>query len=160
MPRAARPGPSALAVLTVSRKHQDVDTSADAVVEELTSSQSWQLLRDAPVGRLAVVLGDGPEIFPVNHVVDHGSVVFRTGEGTKLRGAIGRAVAYEADGVDATGRAWSVVVKGHAHEVLQLHELIDALDLPLFPWQAGLKPRFVRIVAEQVTGRRFVPRRR
>ena len=136
-----------------------METSAE-FVDELTSSQSWQLLREAAVGRLAVVLGDGPEIFPINHVVDHGSVVFRTREGTKLQGAIGRVVAYEADGVDADGRAWSVVVKGHAHEVRQLHDVIDVLGLDIFPWQSGAKPRFVRIHAEQVTGRRFVPVRR
>lgn len=125
-------------------------------MEELTSSQSWQLLREAAVGRLAVVLGNGPEIFPVNHIVDHGSVVFRTGEGTKLQAAIGQAVAYEVDGLDDAGRAWSVVVKGHAHEVRQLHHLIDVLALPLSPWQGGAKPHFVRIQAEEVTGRRFV----
>jgi uncharacterized protein len=28
--------------------------------------------------------------------------------------------------------------------------------LPLFPWQAGPKPRYVRIELAQVTGRRFV----
>jgi len=137
-----------------------MDAAADAIVEELTSSQSWQLVRDAPMGRLAVVLGEGPEIFPVNHVVDHGSVVFRTAEGTKLQGAVGRAVAYEVDGLDDSGRVWSVVVKGHAHEVRQLHDVIDVLGLALFPWQSGAKPHYVRIQAEQVTGRRFVPVRR
>ena len=28
--------------------------------------------------------------------------------------------------------------------------------LPLFPWQAGPKPRYVRIEPASVTGRRFV----
>ena len=125
-------------------------------VEELTSNQSWQLLRESAVGRLAVVLDKGPEIFPVNHIVDHGSVIFRTGEGTKLHAAVGRTVAYEVDGLDDAGRAWSVVIKGHAHEVRQLHDVIDALALPLFPWQGGPKPHFVQIQADEVTGRRFV----
>jgi nitroimidazol reductase NimA-like FMN-containing flavoprotein (pyridoxamine 5'-phosphate oxidase superfamily) len=55
---------------------------------------------EAVVGRLAVVAGDQPEIFPVNYL-DHGSIVFRTGEGTKLAIAIGRLVAFEVDGYDA-----------------------------------------------------------
>ena len=31
----------------------------------------------------------------------------------------------------------------------------DALDLPLFPWHAGPKHRFVRIEPIEITGRRF-----
>jgi nitroimidazol reductase NimA-like FMN-containing flavoprotein (pyridoxamine 5'-phosphate oxidase superfamily) len=98
-----------------------------------------------------------PDIFPVNHVVDHGTVVFRTAEGTKLAAAVlGTAVAYEVDGYDpARGTAWSVVVKGRAVEIQRLYELLEATDLPLFPWHAAPKGRFVRIEPESVTGRRF-----
>jgi hypothetical protein len=32
---------------------------------------------------------------------------------------------------------------------------MDTIDLPLFPWQAGDKGRFLRIVPTTVTGRRF-----
>jgi hypothetical protein len=40
-------------------------------------------------------------------------VLFRTAEGTKLRAAVGRDVAFGADGYDAgAGQVWSVVVKG------------------------------------------------
>ena len=112
------------------------------------------------MGRLAVVLDGRPDIFPLNHVVDRGSLVFRTDMGTKLLGAVGQQVAYEIDGYDAAnGEAWSVVVKGRAHEVRQLHDVIDTVSLPLFPWQGGAKPRFVRIEADQVTGRRFATTR-
>ena len=76
----------------------------------------WNLLRSAEVGRLAVSIKDQPDIFPINFVVDHGTVVFRTAEGTKLAAAVlGRGVAFEADGFDAgAGEAWSVVIKGRA----------------------------------------------
>jgi hypothetical protein len=47
------------------------------------------------------------------------------------------------------------VVKGSAHEVERMHELFDIADLPLFPWHAGPKHRYVRIVPVEVTGRRF-----
>lgn len=126
------------------------------VTTVLSVSESWALLREAQVGRLAVVIDDHPEIFPVNHIVDHGTVVFRTAEGTKLAAAVGRQVAFEADGYDVgTGEAWSVVVKGKAYEVKQLHEVIDALELPLFPWHATPKPRIIRIQVDSITGRRF-----
>jgi nitroimidazol reductase NimA-like FMN-containing flavoprotein (pyridoxamine 5'-phosphate oxidase superfamily) len=127
-----------------------------APMEHLSVSESWSLMRSAPTGRLAVVVDGKPEIFPLNHVVDHGTLVFRTAEGTKLAGTIGHDVAYEADGVDAGGAvAWSVVVKGHAREVARLHESIESLDLPLHPWHQGPKPRIIRIEPEEVHGRRF-----
>jgi nitroimidazol reductase NimA-like FMN-containing flavoprotein (pyridoxamine 5'-phosphate oxidase superfamily) len=133
-----------------------MEITANPVVQELTSNQSWQLLRDAPVGRLAVLVDGRPDIFPLNHVVDRGSLVFRSDKGTKLLAAVGQQVAYEVDGYDdATGEAWSVVLKGRANEVRQLHDVIETVDLPLFPWQGGVKPRFVRIEVDEVTGRRF-----
>ena len=37
----------------------------------------------------------------------------------------------------------------------RVHALIDAVDLPLFPWHTAPKPHVVRIEPMQVTGRRF-----
>jgi len=109
------------------------------------------------VGRLAVWAANHPDIFPINYKVDHGTLVFRTGEGTKLHAALGDApVALEADGVDQdTGIAWSVVVKGGAVGVTLTQEVLDTVGLLLFPWQAGRKDAFVRIVPTSITGRRF-----
>ena len=117
----------------------------------------WDLLRSCDVGRLAVSFGDQPDIFPVNFVVDHGTIVFRTAEGTKLAAAVlGRGVAFEVDGYDAdAGEAWSVVAKGRATEIERMQDVFEALDLPLFPWHAAPKHRFVRIEPEDVSGRRF-----
>ena len=133
--------------------------TADVVsaVAILTAPECWDELRRAEVGRLAVSIADRPDIFPINYVVDHGTVVFRSAEGTKLAAAVlGRAVAFEVDGYDPVlGEAWSVVIKGEAREIERMDELFDALDLPLFPWQASPKHRFVRIIAAEITGRRF-----
>ena len=127
----------------------------DPTIVELDEHQCWDLLRSQEVGRLAVAIANHPDIFPVNFVVDHASVVFRTAEGTKLAAAVlGESVAFETDG-ESDGEAWSVVVKGRAVEIEQMYELFDALDLPLYPWHAAPKHRFVRILPELVTGRRF-----
>jgi hypothetical protein len=125
--------------------------------EVLETNVCWQLLRAAEVGRLAVSITDHPDLFPVNYIVDHGTVVFRTAEGTKLAASVlGRAVAFEIDGYDPLrGDAWSVVVKGHATEIERMQDVFDALDLPLFPWHATPKPRFVRIEPFDISGRRF-----
>lgn len=123
----------------------------------LSASECWDRLRSVEVGRLAVSLDDVPDIFPVNYAVDRGSIVFRTAAGTKLAATDGRPVAFEVDGYDASvGVAWSVVVKGTAAHVRDLHAVFDSAELPVFPWEGGPKPYFVRIVSESITGRGFV----
>ena len=123
---------------------------------ELSTTESWTLLREAVVGRLAVIVDDRPDIFPVNHLVDHGSVVFRTAAGSKLAGAAGHFVAFEVDGYDRlTASAWSVVMKGEAQEVNRLYDVLEVIELPLFPWHTAPKPHFIRIEPDSITGRRF-----
>ncbi len=129
----------------------------ERTVEELSQDACWALLRTTTVGRLAVWVVDHPDIFPLNYAVDHGTVVFRSKAGTKVFAALSDApVALEADGYDAgTAEAWSVVIRGNAEEIAGGPDLIDTLDLPLFPWQAGDKGRFIRIVPTATSGRRF-----
>ena len=131
--------------------------SASADTEILDEATCWDLLASTPVGRLAVAIAGHPDVFPVNHVVDGSSLVFRTAEGTKLAASVlGTAVAYEADGWSvADGEVWSVVLKGTAVEIEDMCELLDALDLALFPWNAAVKHRVVRIRPTEITGRRF-----
>jgi len=126
-------------------------------VQNLEHHECWAMLRTVSVGRLAVMADGRPDIFPINYTVDGGTVVFRTGQGTKLSAASGdAAVAVEADGVDPeSGLAWSVVVKGTAEVVKRAEDVLDTSRLYLFPWQAGRKDAFVRITPDSVTGRRF-----
>ena len=132
-------------------------TSMPTPTTKLEPDACWALLRGTDVGRLAVVVGERPEIFPVNYAVDRGTVVFRTDPGTKLAGVVSApAVAFEVDGYDEeSDQAWSVVVKGSAEVVRGFIQLLDTTDLPVFPWQATTKGQFVRVVADEVTGRRF-----
>lgn len=125
--------------------------------EVLLDDECWVLLDTASVGRLAIAIAGKPDIFPVNFVVDGDSLVFKTGAGTKFAAAaLLHDVALEIDGYEPEDRtAWSVVVKGRAHEVERMEEVFAAEDLPLFPWAAHPKPNFVRITVDQITGRRF-----
>jgi nitroimidazol reductase NimA-like FMN-containing flavoprotein (pyridoxamine 5'-phosphate oxidase superfamily) len=129
----------------------------DETTTELTSRESWELLGTTDVGRLAVCLGDAPDIFPVNFVVANGTVVFRTSPGLKhVSARLHGVVALEADGVDReAGIAWSVVLKGRARDVTLQNELDFVRTLPLRPMHDGAKPLFVRIEPDVVTGRRF-----
>lgn len=126
-------------------------------IEILDVDTCWDLLAAAPVGRLAVSIAGHPDIFPVNHVVDRRSVVFRTAEGTKLAASVlGLSVAFEADGWSPTdGDVWSVVLRGAATEIEALDDLMATDDLALYPWSASVKHRVVRITPTEITGRRF-----
>ncbi|CAG7638281.1 pyridoxamine 5'-phosphate oxidase family protein [Rhodococcus opacus] len=126
-------------------------------VRELAVNECWALLRTESVGRLAVWVDDHPDIFPLNYAVDHGTIVFRSGSGTKVSAALSDApVALEVDGYETSSReAWSVVIKGRAEGIQEIDELMDTVDLPLFPWQGGAKNLFIRLVPTLVTGRRF-----
>jgi uncharacterized protein len=123
----------------------------------LDPRECWEQLHHADVGRVAISVGDRPSIFPINFVVDRETIVFRTAAGTKLSEAVpGRTVAFEADGYDAdAGEAWSVIIQGRAIEIERMHDVFDALALPLFPWHAAPKHHFVRIEPDEVSGRRF-----
>jgi uncharacterized protein len=131
-------------------------------LEELSESECWTLLRSVDVGRLATPgAAGGIEIFPVNHVVDQGSLVFRTAMGTKLSSAVdAQEVAFEADNVACTYSQqvedpWSVVVHGTAALISREVELFDSFELAVHPWHDSNKPYFVRLVPTVVSGLRF-----
>lgn len=126
-------------------------------LEHLSSQECWKLLALHPVGRIGVLVDSAPEIYPVNHVVDGNTIVFRTDAGNKLRGLErSPSVCFEADGLnldDQTG--WSVLVKGWAAELTTAEDLRRAQDLPLRFWALGEKAHWVRITPREVTGRRI-----
>lgn len=124
---------------------------------ELTKSECFELLDGQRVGRLAFVDERGPIVLPVNFVLDNYMVVIRTDEGTKLDIAShGDRVAFEVDQIDeATGSAWSVLIRGEAIEVTDELELDRLSQLPLRPLAPGPKSHFVRILPAVITGRRI-----
>ncbi|MFW5469702.1 pyridoxamine 5'-phosphate oxidase family protein [Knoellia sp. CPCC 206435] len=125
-------------------------------IRETSVQECWELLRQAVIGRLAVVHDGAPDIFPVNFAVDHGTVVIRTAGGTKHDAARSNPVAFEVDGYDVdTGEAWSVVARGKAVGVRDVDDSIAILNLPLVPWAKGPKPHLLRLAPVTLTGRRF-----
>jgi nitroimidazol reductase NimA-like FMN-containing flavoprotein (pyridoxamine 5'-phosphate oxidase superfamily) len=129
--------------------------SADDPVTVLSEDESWSLLSSVPLGRLVTVMGGHAEIFPVNFVTQRRTVLFRTAQGTKLYNAVMTdRVAFEADDHTAD-EGWSVIIHGRAHLVTANAEILDAEEAPLMSWPATLKPHYVRVIALEITGRRF-----
>lgn len=132
-----------------------MDETAE-VVTRLTDEECWELLGQQQLGRLVTHVGDVLDIFPVNYVVDDGTVVFRTAAGSKLfEIAVQDHVLFEVDDYTAAA-AWSVVVHGRARRLDTVEEVAAADELPLRPWIPTLKYNYVRIEPERVTGRSFL----
>jgi nitroimidazol reductase NimA-like FMN-containing flavoprotein (pyridoxamine 5'-phosphate oxidase superfamily) len=124
-------------------------------VLELGPTDSWNLLAASELGRLAVSVGDIPEIFPINYLAHDGVVLFCTAEGSKLVNlTINRHVVLETDGF-TDDFAWSVIVHGTAEVLQEGVETEAAAKLPLKSWIPTVKYVFVTITPEKITGRRF-----
>jgi nitroimidazol reductase NimA-like FMN-containing flavoprotein (pyridoxamine 5'-phosphate oxidase superfamily) len=120
-----------------------------------------RLLAADEVGRIAVVHGGTPAIFPVNYLLDGDEIVFRTGPGTKLE-ANGRGQAcFEIDAVDRETRSgWSVTATGRLEEVTQYDRAWRHVQaLPVEPWAEGDRSHWLRLVPSTITGRRIPPSR-
>lgn len=125
-------------------------------VTVLTDAQSWDLLSGVSLGRLVTTVGGWTEIFPVNYVVQHKTVLFRTAEGTKLlTSVLNEHVVFEADD-HTVAEGWSVVLRGTAKPLSTTAEIDEAERAGLYPWIATRKLRYVRIMPDTLTGRRFV----
>lgn len=128
-------------------------------LEYLSPAACWDLLEQAEVGRIGVLVDSAPEIYPLNFVVHDRAIVFRTDEGSKLRGLLrSSAVCFEVDGIDKDNQTgWSVLVKGRATELVTAADLRKVRSLPLRPWAVGHKVHWISIRPDQVTGRRIHP---
>ncbi|WP_338086576.1 pyridoxamine 5'-phosphate oxidase family protein [Nesterenkonia massiliensis] len=121
----------------------------------LTEEQSWQLLSSAELGRLVLVVGGRPDIFPVNIAADGHSLVFRTAPGTKLAElSVNEQVLVEADAFSPEG--WSVVVRGTAERLETSQEIAHAESLGLHSWVPTLKDFYVRATPTEASGRHFL----
>ena len=127
-------------------------------LEEISESECLRLLRRHSLGRIAVVVDEKPQIFPVNYALQDRIIVFRTAPGTKLSYAPSSNVSFEIDEYNPeSGVGWSVMVQGVARDAT------TALDDPSWkasgamphPVAPGVRTHRVAIDSQTITGRRF-----
>lgn len=137
--------------------HASLDWSGLVILDE---EECYAHLRREPVGRLGFVDRAEPIILPVNYAVDGRSIVFRTGQGSKLASALmAQPVCLEIDGWDGLAHTgWSVLVKGVAEAVDDEAVTAHLDELPVRPWsRPDLRCEWVRIMVEEVSGREISP---
>ena len=129
-----------------------------SVLEELSDANCLELLGRSTLGRISIVVGGQPQIFPVNYAMSGRLVVFRTGAGTKLFHAPEAKVAFEIDDFDPiTGIGWSVMVQGIAHDATDVYYDVSWAAHAASPEPLAPRARVFVVAVEptMITGRRF-----
>ena len=128
-------------------------------LRELSRSECLGLVATKSVGRIAYAGPDGPEVVPVNFVLQHHTVLFATSPHSLLGRQLGLDVAaFQVDDIDDDSQSgWSVLLRGRV-------EPVDTDDLPPaaarpHPWAAGQRSLRLRLVPRTTTGRRLLPDR-
>jgi len=124
---------------------------------KLTTGECRTLIETGGVGRIAFSTTAGPVVLPVNFTVVNGSIVVRTYSGSLIESRGDERVAFEVDHLDEVlCQGWSVLIQGQAHRVLQPGELRHLQEAAtVVPWPGGEPEVYIRIVPDQISGRRI-----
>ena len=125
-------------------------------IEVIERRECLSLLAGKRIGRLGIVDGGEPLVLPITYALDGEGIVFRTGAGSKLDASRGGPACFEVDEIDEDHQSgWSVVLRGHLHEVTKYDQAeLDRLDGAVEPW-VGDRPSTVSLRPWSVTGRRL-----
>jgi nitroimidazol reductase NimA-like FMN-containing flavoprotein (pyridoxamine 5'-phosphate oxidase superfamily) len=127
-------------------------------IVELSRDECRTLLRRHQVGRVVFVDTRGPVALPVNYVLDHDDIVFRTEVWSSLFATPSTGnVSFEVDEIDEGNRlACSVLATGTVREVQDPAELRHVERLHPQPWTRGPRDHYLRLTVQVMTGRRLV----
>jgi transcriptional regulator with XRE-family HTH domain len=134
-----------------------MDPSAPAVLTSLDPDECRRLIAAGGVGRVIFTEPRGPVALPVNFRTLGSDIVVRTEPDAALVSSVATGrISFEVDHLDdALAEGWSVLVSGNGHEVVEAAELDVVRRLGDSPWAGGERGTFVRIVPDEVTGRRI-----
>jgi uncharacterized protein len=157
-PMALFPEPRRLENVRMTENHSTnsvATTEAVAAVRILDDEECWRLLAATKLGRFAVKIADGVDVFPINYLTHDRELFFRSAPGSKLVDLTREPrVAFEIDGEHAR-HVWSVVVHGTAHRLASDHEIEESGIQLLETAHPSEKYNYVRIRPESVSGRSF-----
>jgi hypothetical protein len=124
---------------------------------QLSREECLELLASKKVGRVAYCAPEGPEVLPLNYVLEGDTLLFRTSPHTALGQRLRLDVAaFQVDEVDDyTESGWSVLVRGMVAAVE--YDDLPASDQRPEPWVAGNRGLHLRLTPRTITGRRLMP---
>ena len=132
------------------------NVSAPGALQRLSPHECRRLITPGGIGRIGLATAGGVVIVPVNFVFDGHTIVLRTDTGSVIAAHSDGPVSFEVDRIDeALKSAWSVLIRGQAHRVVQravVAHLWRCADTQ--PWPSGERDVFVRITPQKISGRR------
>jgi nitroimidazol reductase NimA-like FMN-containing flavoprotein (pyridoxamine 5'-phosphate oxidase superfamily) len=127
-------------------------------LEVLGLAECVENLESHEIARVAFLADGMVHLYPVNYVWDGEAIVFRCESNTPMARATGREFVVEIDELDLRERqGWSVIARGIANRVdpKEVPEMAARLErLALYPWAAGAKDVWLRMIPAPLTGRR------
>ncbi|MET8703509.1 pyridoxamine 5'-phosphate oxidase family protein [Kitasatospora sp. NPDC004723] len=135
-------------------------TGARPPLRHLTEPECWDLIGTHGLGRVGLPVSPGPAVYPVNYAVDHRTIVYRTSPRGSAAPSDGSRVSFQIDHIDdRLCEGWSVLILGESHHVEDPDDTASLSRLPgSTPWAGGSRPLWVRILPDEVTGRRIASR--
>ncbi|MFI6706473.1 pyridoxamine 5'-phosphate oxidase family protein [Nonomuraea sp. NPDC050478] len=136
--------------------------AASPSLEKLDREECLRLIAPGGIGRVAFNGSHGPTVLPVNYKLHQGAIIFRTSYGgamdrdlrTGMEG-VEIVVGFEIDQIDEAQReGWSVLVQGPFHHVPE-EEVAEVIGADVTPWAGGERLLYIRIIPQQITGRRI-----
>ncbi|KQR65788.1 pyridoxamine 5'-phosphate oxidase family protein [Frigoribacterium sp. Leaf172] len=124
----------------------------DGVEQLLSWDECWGHIRRSRKGRIAWGYGPSIDVTPTSYLADGQTIYIPTDVSTRtVMTGTSPWVAFEIDGLGEDAR-WSVLVKGHTHQVVSQadDDVIDSLRS--HPVRRGPLVRFVRLDPTEVTG--------
>jgi len=131
----------------------------DDETRELSHVECWKVLGTSGIGHLALRSQPvGVDIMPINYLIAHRQLFFRSAPGTKLEDLVQHPhVAIQVERLE--GDNWfSVVLKGPAQRLASDEEIERSGIQDLIPAQRGDKFNYVRVIPDAITGRTFATR--
>jgi nitroimidazol reductase NimA-like FMN-containing flavoprotein (pyridoxamine 5'-phosphate oxidase superfamily) len=136
----------------------DAPGRGDRDLAPLSGDECRTLLARHRVGRIVFMDPRGPVALPVNYVLDHADIVFRTSPSSSIHStpATGR-VSFEIDEIDEDEHlGWSVLATGTVARVDDPADLRHVMLLGPTPWARGPRDHYFRLSVQSITGRRLV----
>jgi nitroimidazol reductase NimA-like FMN-containing flavoprotein (pyridoxamine 5'-phosphate oxidase superfamily) len=120
-------------------------------IDKLNDEESWAVVQQNEIGRVASAREGAPDIYPVSFVVHNWCIYFRTGVDSRLRSDTeGKLVAFEtavqeAHSFSSTVSLGVLTVVTDEQEIAELEQLpiIDFAPRTNYVWMA-LKPQELR----------------
>jgi nitroimidazol reductase NimA-like FMN-containing flavoprotein (pyridoxamine 5'-phosphate oxidase superfamily) len=135
------------------------DPAGHGVFRVISPTECFELLGAGGIGRVGFIAEEGVIMLPVNFAVSGKTIVFRTAPDTLLALHADAWLSFEVDHFDeALGAGWSVLVRGHAHQVTDERDVqhLESATV-LRPWAPGARDVYVRILPTHISGRTIEP---